>query len=509
MLKLFFLIFLLSGCRLGPNYAPPVVTSPEDWKTEQSADSSVSGNICNYWEVFHDETLNALEMEAIENNPNLYVALERVYEARALAGIERSRIFPQVTLNPAYSTTGTLFKLYGLSQVPALANFGLKPIIRVHEMQYFLPLNLNYEIDLFGKLQSGYESAFLNAQSKEAAYYTALLTLTSDLAANYFNLRSLDLQIILLENTIEARKKSLEFNSSRYKSGLSNYIDVSSAMLELSNTEAEYEDSLRQRQLFENAIATLIGKPASIFCLPPNPLQEPPPVIPAGIPSEILFQRPDIAEAERTMASQNAQIGVAYASFFPSLSLTGTLGFFSPDFRDFLSWKSRFWSFGANAAQVIFDAGRNCSNLEVTWSRFFQSSGTYQQTVLTAFQEVEDALNNLEQQARQSNYLFEATQAAQKTLSLAENRFKNGLVTYLEVVDSERSELQTQRNFANLLGQRYISTIQLIKALGGSFGVSFAEDIEEICHSSEPPPEKECRTCESENRDNSHRPSIS
>lgn len=474
----------LTGCRLGPAYSPPRALVPEEWKTEEiPGDETLSGNICNFWEVFNDTTLNDLEEQAIKNNPNLYIALERVCEAKALTCIERSKLFPQATLDPAYSSTGTLFKLYGLSDFPQILGSGIKPIIRVHEMQYLLPLNLNYELDLFGKLRGGYEAAFLNAESKEAAYYTALLSLTTDLAANYFNLRSLDLQIELLLETIEARKKGLELTSSRFNKGLINYIDVSSAMLELANTEAEYQDSVRQRELFENAIAALLGMPASLFCLPSNPLRELPPNIPAGIPSEVLFQRPDIAEAERTMASQHAEIGVAYASFLPAISLTGTLGFFSPDLRDFLSWKSRLWLIGANASQTIFDAGKNICNAEVAWSRFLQSTGTYQQTVLTAFQEVEDALNNLEQQAKQSTFLASATSAAAKTLTLAEQRYKNGLVTYLEVVDSERSQLQAERNLANLLGQRYISTIQLIKALGGSFGVKFAEEAEIACDS--------------------------
>jgi multidrug efflux system outer membrane protein len=470
----FFILALLlfASCRVGPVYQPPQPSTPAEWKapfieTEQTAE------IENWWDLFEDDRLNDLESQAIVNNPQLQLALERVLEARATAGIARSDLFPQLNLNPSYSNTETLFKLYG---VPAGIIPGLKQIIRVHEFVYALPATLSYELDLWGKNRSLYQSALYNAQAQEAAYGVALLSLTADLASFYYNLQTLDAQIEVLQKTVLLRQRSLKLNRSRYGSGISGGIDVSSAELELSNTEAELEDTKRQRTLFENAIATLIGIPASDFCLEKRPLSGEPPLVPAGLPSTMLFQRPDIAEAERGMASEHAQINVAYASFFPAISLTGTLGYLSPDLKQFMTWKSRYWSYGANGSQFLFDAGKRCSEVEVAWARFHQAEASYQQTVLTAFQEVEDALNNLDWEKKQHESLLRSVRAASQTLHYSNRRFTNGIVDYYEVIDSERSDLNAQLSAINVQGQRFQATIQLIKALGGGWITSGCEN---------------------------------
>jgi len=462
------LLILLAGCRLGPRYELPPLDIPEEWKYAEQTLPNIPCN-CFWWEVFEDGILNELEAQAVANNPNLYVALERVAEARALAGVSRADHFPQLSLNPGYSNTATLFKLYGISGIPAITALGIKPIVRAHEMQYYLPLNLTYEIDLWGKLQGQFDSAVFNAQAKEEAFRTSLLTLTTDLAANYFNLRALDAEIQLLEETVALRQKSLDLTSSRYRAGLTNQIDVTRASLELSNVEAELQDTIRQRTLFENGIATLAGVPASLFNLAANPLHQPPPTIPSGIPSGILLQRPDIAELERNMASEHALIGVAYASYLPSLSLTGAIGYFSPTYKDFMTWFSRYWSFAGGSVQPVFDGWRISSNVAASWARFGEASASYQQQVLTAFQEVEDALSSIERREKQAQDLNHSAQFSTQTTHLTTRRYTSGLVNYLDVVDSERSELDAKRNLAILLGQRYISTIDLIKALGGSW----------------------------------------
>lgn len=390
-------------------------------------------------------------------------------EAWAVAGISRADLFPHVNLNPSYTDTGLLFEIYlppGLS-IPGLNT--AKTIYRVHELQYTLPFTMTYELDLWGKLRGQYDSAALNAVAQEEALRTALLTLTSEIATDYFLLRSLDAQVDLLKWTIDLRQKAYDLNSSRYNRGLSTLLDVTNAEVELTNAEADYEDIIRQRTLQENAIATLIGTPASNFRLAHSPLLLTPPCVPVGIPSTVLKQRPDIAEAERMMASQHALIGVAYANFFPTVDLTGILGFSSPDLKDFLSGRSRFWSMGINISQVIFDAGKNVSNLEVVKARYEEAVGAYQQQVLTAFQEVEDSLNNLEMQAKQAESLQKSVAAAHKTTQLSMQRYKEGLINYFEVVDNQRTELDAEQTALNLLGQRYLSTIQLIKAFGGSW----------------------------------------
>lgn len=466
-MKLLFLILVLcASCRVGPVYRPPDSSAPAEWKGAVSQVQNVP-SVDYWWEIFGDGILNDLEQQAVANNPSLQEAWDRVFDARATVGIARADLYPQININPLYTDTGTLFQLNG---VPTGLIPGLQRVVRIHIFEYFLPATLSYEVDLWGKYRSLYESAVYNAEAEEDAYRATLLSLTADLASHYFNLRTLDAQVLLLEETVKLRTDSLKLTRSRYKSGISDSIDVSSAELELANTEAQYFDTVRQRALFENAIATLIGIPASDFCLAANPISENPPLVPPGVPSSILIQRPDIAQAERTMASQHAQIDVAYASFLPSLSLTGTIGYQSPTLKDFMTWKSRYWQYGASGSQFVFDAGKRCSELAVAWARFWQTDDHYRQVVLTAFQEVEDSLNNLDLEAKQFDSLQRAVTAADLTLKSANRRYLNGIVAYYEVIESQRSDLTAKLNLLNVLDLRYQATIALIKALGGGWG---------------------------------------
>lgn len=460
-------LIILSGCRVGPRYDPPVMDVPCDWKAQQSSPPSDISEVEFWWEIFHDPTLNELEAQALANSPNIFLAVEKIVEARALAGVSGADLFPQLNLNPSYSNSGSLFKIF---LPPGL--FGIVPKIepfRIHQFQYILPLTVSYELDLWGKLQSRYDSALLNVEAQQEAFRTVLLTLTTDLASSYFLVRTLNSQIDILLNTIKAYQKAFDLNQDRFDKGVGNYIDVSSAALELSNAEALYQDALRQKALQEDRIALLVGFAPAQFDVEAASLYEPPPVIPPSLPSEVLIQRPDLSQAERTMASEHALIGAAYASFFPSFSLTGTLGFSSPDLKDFLTWKSRFWSMGANIGQNIFDGGRNLSNLELAWAHFREAYETYQQQVLVAFQEVEDALNNLEYQAKESKSYQQSVNFARKTLELSNSRYLRGVTNYLEVVVYENASLTAELNYIHSLSAQYQSTIQLVKALGGSW----------------------------------------
>lgn len=467
---LFILLFIVvSGCRVGPNYEAPSVCSPQEWKASPRKIAE-SPQVENWWDVFDDEVLCRLEIQALENNPSLKQALARVVEARSLVEVSRAALYPQVTLNPSYSDTGQLFKLYlpqGVASLP-LANPNLS-VYRIHQYQYVLPLNLSYEIDLWGRLRSQYEATVYDAQAQEEDYLNIMLTLTTDIASNYYQLRLLDSQIDILRKTVEERNTNFLLNNSRYVKGVSNALDVAIASLEVSNTESSYYDALRQRALVENVIATLLGLSPADFCLEANPLQREPPVIPAGLPSDVLLRRPDIAEAERKCASQNAEVGVAYASFFPSLSLTGALGYSSPDLSQFLKWLSRLWSLGINGTQTVFDGGRKEADTINAWARFIEASYGYQQQVLTAFQDVENALNNLELQSKQYDSLASSTESAKTRNRLSLQRYQRGVANYLEVTDSENSALTAELSLVNMQGQRYISTVQLIKALGGSW----------------------------------------
>ncbi len=461
------LLFVFAGCTLGPRYNPPCDCVTDDWKGPNSC-CEEAPCLDYWWEVFEDEPLNALVWQAIENNPNLYVALERVVEARANAGISRADLYPELDTKPSYSDTGMLFKIY----VPTGFFPGLTPsneVFRIVQFQYLLPLNLSYEVDLWGKLRGRYESACMSAEAEQQAYHTTLLTLTTELASNYFQLRALDIQLQLLEESTSLRREGLEISQAQFEKGLKTYTDVTTATSALASMEATLYDTMRQRQIQENSIALLLGFSASEFCLEPLPLDGPPPSIPVGIPSEVLLQRPDIAQAERNMAAQHRLIGVAYASFFPSLQLTGTLGYSSPDLQDFLSWDSRLWGMGANAVEPLFDAGRRCANLEVTKARFREACGAYQQQVLVAMQEVEDALNNVALQLQQAKSLDMGADAAARAAYISRSQYEKGLGTLVGVVDSTTSALDIRLSQAQLLGVRYLSTVQLIKALGGSW----------------------------------------
>lgn len=468
MKKIFFLIaFLIGGCTFGPRYELPETPVPSEWKRELSDGEAFSFE--NWWDVFEDEALAELEKKAVDCNPDLYAAMERVVAARAVAGVSKADLYPQVNLNPNYNNTEILIQLYG---IPTDVIPGLKPLVRVHETAYLLPLTMNYEIDLWGKFRGRHRSALFEAEAEAEAFRGSLLTLTSDLASNYFNMRTLDTELEFMGQIVALRKQALELSQLRFNVGLVEFSEVANATLYLSQDEAEYEDLKRQRTLFENAIATLIGTPASNIRLHSLPLKDAPPSIPAGIPSSILIQRPDIARVERKMASVHALIGVAYSSFFPSLSLSGALGSLSPDLKNFLTWKSRLWQIGVSIAQSIFDGWKRSSELDAAWARFQEAQGDYLKTVLAAFQETEDALNNIDRQRKEQEKLQQSSNAAEMNRKLSEKKYEEGLVNLFEVIESKRIELNTLRREKNVLGLRYQSTLQLIKALGGKWQAS-------------------------------------
>lgn len=465
------LLLVLNGCRVGPRYETPLTEVSEKWKSPH--EENVSPPLVEYWwEVFQDPILNDLEKRAVAGNPSLYVALEKILEARALIGVESANLSPQIYLNPSFTDSTSLFQaqLPGnlLSGAGAAGGASIPPY-RVHQFQYLLPINLNWEIDLWGRLRSRVDAASFNAEAEAEAYCGAMLSLTTDLAASYFQLRMLDAEILFLESTLKTRAKNYELTQSRYDKGLVNYLDVTQASVDLANVKANLDESVRLRSIAENQIAVLCGALPMDFHLEPNPLESPPPTIPAGVPSTVLLRRPDIAQAERKMAQQNAEIGVAYASFFPALSLTGAIGYLSPDINQFLKWISRYWMVGAEASQMVYDGGRDASYLQAAYARFNQASGSYQQQVLIAFQEVENALKSIQQYAMQSKHLSEAVKASTRATKLSKSRYLQGVSIYLEVIENERLELQAKINWIHTLNFQYLSTIQLIKSIGGSW----------------------------------------
>lgn len=463
LLLIFGLSVYLSSCHLGPRYEPPSTAVPESWKTD---DASAAAFAENWWDIFEDEELSSLEKEAIEKNPDLYIALEKVAEARAIAGVAKSTLYPQVYLTPAFNNVNELIELYG---VPQGLFPGLKTITRVQEQMYQLPVAMNYEVDLWGKYRGTYNAASIYAQAQDEAVRVTLLTLSTEVASHYFNLRSLDTQLDLLQSIESLRKEILDLTRSRYDAGLVSYLSYLEAEKQLSDTEAEYAETLRQRNLFENAIAALLGTLASEFHLPPRPLLAEPPEIPSGLPSELLMRRPDLAEAERKMASLHEFIGVAYSTYFPGISLTSALGYASPDLSNFLTWTGRLWQIGVDIAQVIFNGGRNRSYVDAAFARFKEAKGAYERAVFTAFQEVEDALSNVKQYRSQWGSLQNSYASSFDFFKLSEARYRKGIVNYLQTLEAKRSEIDAKRLSMNALGRRYQASIQLVKALGGGW----------------------------------------
>lgn len=463
---------LLTSCSVGPPYTPPTLEVPSSWKNNderfRNCEIDETRELDYWWEVFDDEKLNELENYALENNRDLYVAYERIQEAKALMGIAAADFYPQITLSPEYTNTSELIRIFR-QQNNGITPLNNAKVFRAHELFYFLPVTMNYEVDLWGKIKDQYDSTKYLFFAQEKDYELTMLVLTTNLGIAYFQLRALDAQMDLLLDVLKTRRKAYEINKARYDEQITFYADVTLAEEEVNSALIQYNEVVRERAVLEDQIAVLLGFPASEFRLEHRPLEGLPPCIPEGVPSDILLRRPDIAEAEYNVRSEHALVKRAYSLFFPSLTLTATGGFESPIFKYFLKWISRYWMYGAQANQIIFDGFRTTYNLEREIARFKEASGTYQSTVLKAFQEVEDALIDLESYAQQYELSFKTVALAEKTYQLYFDRYKAGVIYYINVANAENDLLNYQISVNNLQGLRYIYTIQLIKALGGSW----------------------------------------
>jgi len=454
---------LLSGCAMGPNYQRPSVEMPTEWKTAadsvQWKEAAPRDQVPRgaWWEIFGDAELNRLEMQAVQANQDLRAAAARVTRARAIARVSQAEFLPTVDLDPSYER----FRR-SLSSIGA-GNAGFEnSTIRV-------PLDLSYELDLWGRVRRSFESVLAEAQAGEAAYHTMLLTLTVDVAQNYFALLALDSEEAIFREMVALRRDALELVRSRLDAGLVGDLDLARAQSELSSAEAEAMDVARRRAEFENALAVLCGQPASNFRLPPGSLEIQPPALSPSIPSELLERRPDVAEAERRMVSANARIGVAQTAFFPVVRLTAAGGYENSHLEDLFEWDSRVWSVGPSVSLPIFAGGRNRANLKAARARYDETVAAYRQKVLIAVGEAEDALVSLRLRAEQADAQERVAASARQAAALSSARYREGLVSYLEVVDAERQRLQAERGVVQILNQRLISTTLLVKALGGGW----------------------------------------
>jgi NodT family efflux transporter outer membrane factor (OMF) lipoprotein len=463
----------ISGCMVGPKYktpaaivapsfkeTPPASFAEQDgWKPSQPSDTRLKGD---WWTIFGDAQLNALEPQVDTANQTIKAAEANFRAARAQIGYNRANEAPTIGVGASVSTVRDSANRPYFSH--ALANNG--------SGNFTLPVDLNYEIDLWGRIRRGVTAAREQAQASDADLENARLSLHAELAMDYFGLRWADAETKLLDDTVKAYESALQLTQDRFEGGAAPQSDVAQAKTQLEQARVQRTDLEVQRTQFEHAIAVLIGKPPAELTLAPTPLNLQTPVIPqipGVVPAVLLERRPDIAGDERRMASANEQIGIAQAAYYPTLSISAIAGFQGTSAANWFNWPSRFWAVGSDLSQTAFDAGRRRSAKNITVAQYDATVANYRQTVLTAFQQVEDnlaALRVLETEAQQQH---QATGSAEQSLDLFQTRYEGGVDTYLQVVTWQTAALNNQRNDLDILQRRLDASVLLIKALGGGW----------------------------------------
>jgi outer membrane protein, multidrug efflux system len=458
---------LSAGCTVGPGYqraSAPVAAHwdvAEPWRESRPKDAVAKGE---WWAVFRDDDLDALEKEALQSNQTLKVSMARLEQARALAAVQVAAQFPQVATAPSLERQ----RISGNRP----SNGNVAPTGPVTQNNFALPFTVGYEVDLFGRRRRGIEAAQAGYQASAADLENIRLLVTAQVAGDYFSLRQLDTQIGLLTRTVETLNKGLDLVNSRYRGGVASGLDVSQEETLLAAARTQLTLLHQQRKQFEDSIAVLLGKPAPEFHVAVRELNAEPPPLDAGLPSDLLERRPDIAEAERQMAVANAQVGIAKAAYYPSLNLFGGGGWQAADVAKLLNVQSTFWAVGANVAESIFTGGTRRAQLQYARANYDATVAAYRQTVLQAFAEVQDELTGLTvlDQAYQSQQ--QAVRASRRTLDIATSRYTGGLVSYLDVVSAQQNLLTNEQQLAILQGQKLVTSVLLVKALGGGWDAS-------------------------------------
>ena len=463
----------LIGCAVGPKYRTPALPAPPaykemgDWKTAQPSDENLGGN---WWEIFQDPQLNALEQQINVSNQNLKAAVAQYQQARAALRYSRADYYPTVGTAPS----ATREKYSG--NRPPLSNLDGQTF-----NDFVVPVDLSYQVNAWGRVSKNVESYREQAQASAADLAVVNLTMHADLAIDYFAARTLDAQEKLLQNTVTQYEQALRLNEDRYSGGLASEVEVEQARTILETTRAQLVDVGVARAQYEHAAAVLVGKAPADFSLPPLPLTTPPPAIPVGVPSELLERRPDIAAAERRVASANAQIGLAKTAYYPLVNIVGSGGFESGTITTLLQGPSALWSVGASVAETIFDGGRRHALNDEAKSAYDSSVAFYRQTVLTVFQQVEDNLAALRVLEQEAGVQATAVQSAQRSLDLSNTRYEGGVTSYLEVITAQNAALSDEVTAVNILGRRMASAVLLIEALGGGWDRSSLPDRPECC----------------------------
>jgi NodT family efflux transporter outer membrane factor (OMF) lipoprotein len=462
---------LLAGCNVGPKYLPPAMTAPpafkespaqfkeaDGWAVAQPQDAALRGK---WWEIYNDPELNALEDRLNIDNQNIRQAFENFMEARALVREARSQYFPTATAGGSYTRSQASSNVRSASSTGTSSG---------QQTQVFsLPAEVSWEPDLWGKVRNTVRASQYTAQLTAADLENERLTEQASLAEFFFEIRGQDALEKLLGDTVEADRKALEIAKGRYDTGVDDQISVVEAQTALDSAQSAAINLGIARAQYEHAIATLIGKPASTFSVPAEPKTSAPPPIPVGVPSQLLERRPDIAAAERNMAAVNAQIGVADAAFYPALTLSASGGFESSAIKNLLDWPSRFWSIGPSISETVYDGGLRRATVNQYIATYNANVAAYRQSVLTAFQQVEDSLAAVRILSQQILRQQAAVESSQTFLRLELGRYDTGIDPYIDVVTAQTTLLSNQQSLTTLQVQEMTASVQLIEALGGGW----------------------------------------
>jgi outer membrane protein, multidrug efflux system len=459
----------VGGCAVGPDYHRPSTEVPPAWEPQAPwheaapSDAALKGN---WWELFQDASLDSLVERALGSNQNLRVAAARLEQARAQVTVVASAQYPWVGLS-ADAGRGKI------SADRPLASYVL-PNASTTQNNFILGPTVNYEVDLFGRVRRDVEGARASAEQSEADFENVRLMLTAQLVTDYFNLRETDAEIDVVRRSLDLQSRALDFITARHDLGDATGLDLAQqqALLEASGTQLELLQI--QRAQYEHAIATLVGTPAPSFSLPPTVTATSIPVLPVGLPSDLLQRRPDVASAERAMAAANARIGVARVAYYPTIDLVPTFGgpnagWQSTALSTLFEAPSVFWSIGLSVSETLFDAGKTRANVRIANADYSAAVATYRQTVLTAMEEVENGITGLTSLDRASTQADASVRDEQRAFDIASDRYKDGVDTYLDVITAEQTLLGNQRQAVQIHGQQFVTTVYLIKALGGGW----------------------------------------
>jgi NodT family efflux transporter outer membrane factor (OMF) lipoprotein len=491
------LLLVLSGCVVGPKYHPPAPQAPapaykespsnfkenEGWTVAQPADAKLRGK---WWEIFNDPELNALEEQLDINNQNIKQFFENFMEARAIVREARSQYFPTLTAVP--SVTHSRASANVGTTTATTTGTGATSTPQLQSTLYSLPLDASWEPDLWGKLRNTVRQAQYAAQVSAADLENERLTEQASLAEYFFEIRGQDRLQEIYNDTVAADQKAYDLTRSLYETGIDDEISVVEAETTLRSAQAGATNVGIARAQFEHAIAVLIGKTASDFSIPVKPMTVAPPPIPVGVPSELLERRPDVAAAERTMAEANAAIGIAYAAYYPNLTLTAEGGFESSVFHRWLTWPSRFWSVGASLPETLYDAGLRRATVQQYAATYNADLAAYRQTVLSAFQQVEDGLAEVRILSKEIQQEQQAVESAQTYLKLEQARYDTGVDPYLFVLIAQTTVLADQQTLNGLQVQQMTYAVALVEALGGGWDRSQLPGTEQV---TQKPPKSE------------------